>query len=289
MSIWDIRPDLLGRQLLQPFHVSPIVGAILTKRADVPELDVIGIYRRDNAATLRRLIDAIPEAHVSLWALDAVADTVRDATIGSGAGSRTELVNRLEHQRHAPGVRWLLMADDDVAMPIGQLRLFLRLASVADLDISQPAHLARSYASWRFNRQRIAPLVRLTRFVEPGPIVLFSPRARQACIPLPEELGMGWGLEAHFAAAANDGRLRLGVVDAVGMRHLKPVSMNYRRGEAESIGRQALARSGVGSYATLQVETERWPLWKSRPSWIERQRWYESSGHPARGPAQRDR
>jgi len=269
MALRDVPPDLLLRQLLQPLHLSPHVGALRARDERVPPLDVIGVYRRRNGRTVAQMLDQVPGAAVALWGLDGTAAELAGATRGTGAGSRLELLNRLEREVSTDRGRWLLVADDDVVVPGAQLQLLVRLAAVAGLDVSQPAHLPRSYASWRFNRQRITPIVRLTRFVESGPLVLFSPRARGVCLPLPEELGMGWGLEATFAAAGGES-LRLGVVDATGMRHLTPVSTQYRRDEAESTGRRALAQAGVASYAALQVETSRWPLWRRRPPWVDR-------------------
>lgn len=260
--------SLLFRQLAQPLHCCSLLTATIAGyEQPLPSVDVVCIYRRRNATTVQRLLTDLPDARVRIWSLDEIDEHLADATVGVGKGTRTELINRLaivDEERDAS--RWLLVADDDVRLPVGQLRLFVRMAQLAGLDVSQPAHLPRSYASWPFNRQRLSTLVRVTRFVEQGPLILFSPRARQECLPLPESLGMGWGVEAHFARAAQGG-LRLGIVDAAGMRHLHPVAEGYDRSRAESSGRQALATAGYRSYGEMQVVTERWRFWARRPPW----------------------
>ena len=67
-------------------------------------------------------------------------------------------------------------------------------------------------------RRRPASLVRETRFVEIGPVTAFGRRARERLLPFPE-LRFGWGLDLHWAAVAAQPGWRLGVVDAVPVRH----------------------------------------------------------------------
>jgi hypothetical protein len=266
MAWREVPVSLVVRQMAQPLHVaSALVAALLSAGQEDVALDLYCIYRRRNVAILHRLIDSVPIARARLWSLDQVDAQLSDSTVGVGPGTRTELLNQLSYSEEGTD-RWLLITDDDVRLPRGQLRRFLRLAVQAALDVSQPAHLPRSYANWKFNRQRLIPLVRSTRFVEQGPMVLLSPKARRACLPFPEELGMGWGLEAHFATAA-DASLRLGIVDAVGMRHLSPVADSYDRETSDETGRKALDQAGFAYYADMQVVVATWPFWRRRPPW----------------------
>lgn len=209
---------------------------------------------------------AVPDARWLLWALDEVAPSLAERTIGSGAGTRTELLNRI-HRQCPDGFELVVIADDDVEIMGYQFRLFLKAAKAAALDLSQPAHLCRSYHSWPFVRQRLFTLIRLTHFVEQGPIVAFSQSGLASCFPLPESLGMGWGVEAEWARKSFEG-LRLGVVDAAGMRHRGVVSAGYDRQSQHETGLQAVRGAGFSSYADFQVDCERWALGAARPNWV---------------------
>ena len=83
--------------------------------------------------------------------------------------------------------------------------------------------------------------MRETRFVEIGPVTVFSRRAAAELLPFPE-LRYGWGLDLHWAAIAGRRGWRLGVVDAVPVRHeTGVVGASYPRGEAESEAASFLA------------------------------------------------
>ena len=45
---------------------------------------------------------------------------------------------------------------------------------------------------------------------------------------------MGWGLDAHWSAAAAAAGLPLGIVDVTPIRHLRPVAATYPRAAAEA-------------------------------------------------------
>jgi hypothetical protein len=261
---------LAARRFLQPLHVTPLVLARALRRRERPPAAVIAVYRESNAPRLARLLAALPGADSALWALDRPSDLLRERTIGTGAGTRTELLNELE-RAVSPILRdgsYLIVTDDDVAMGRGQLELFVRACGAAGFDLAQPGHLPRSHASWPFVRQRLATFARITDFVEQGPLMAFSRRGLEQCFPLPESLGMGWGLEAAWATLSRAGLLRLGIVDAAGMRHLQPVSAAYERPGAESQARRVLREAGFSSFAEMQVTRAEWRLGQPRPDWV---------------------
>ena len=107
----------------------------------------------------------------------------------------------------------LLLVDDDVVLPRGFLDLFLLAAERAGLKLAQPAHAFASHAAWPVTRRRPGLMARRTRFVEIGPVTAVHADAFGALLPFPA-LHMGWGLDAHWAAAAAGAGLALGVVDA---------------------------------------------------------------------------
>ena len=129
---------------------------------------------------------------------------------------------------------WVLVVDDDVRLPRGFLDQFVAVLEAFGLDLAQPAQTLRSHSAWKVTRRRPASLVRETRFVEIGPVTAFSRRAAAELLPFPD-LRYGWGLDLHWAALAGRHGWRLGVVDALPVRHeTKLVAASYPRSEAES-------------------------------------------------------
>jgi hypothetical protein len=63
--------------------------------------------------------------------------------------------------------------------------------------------------------------------VEIGPVTAFSRRAQDELLPFPP-LRYGWGLDLHWAALAAERGWRLGIVDALPVRHeSSPVGAAY--------------------------------------------------------------
>ena len=120
------------------------------------------------------------------------------------------------------------MLDDDVVLPRGFLDRFLLCAERAGLRIAQPAHRVHSHAGWPVTRRRPGGAVRLTRFVEIGPVTAFHRDVFAALLPFPD-LQMGWGLDAHWGAVAREQGWRCGVVDATPVLHTVPVASDYDR------------------------------------------------------------
>ena len=63
--------------------------------------------------------------------------------------------------------------------------------------------------------------------VEIGPLTAFGRHAAAELLPFPE-LRFGWGLDLHWAALARERGWRLGIVDALAVRHEdSPVGAAY--------------------------------------------------------------
>lgn len=136
---------------------------------------------------------------------------------------------------------WLLVIDDDVSLPRGFLDAFLFLVERFGLRLAQPAHRARSHAAWPITRRRAGSLVRETAYVEIGPLVVFHRTTFGALLPFPD-LRTGWGLDAHWAAIAQQHGWPLGIVDATAIRHgLRRIAASYDRYEAIAEGRRFLS------------------------------------------------
>ena len=158
------------------------------------------------------------------------------ATIAPGGRGKFENLNVLLAEHPAAGHDWLLVVDDDVALPRGFLDAFVFLAERFDLRLAQPAHRRRSHAAWEVTRRPRAggTLVRETSFVEIGPVTALHADTFGVLLPFPS-VRMGWGLDLHWGALAREHGWRTGVVDATPVGHAaEPVGAGYSTAEAEA-------------------------------------------------------
>jgi len=146
-------------------------------------------------------------------------------SVGGGRGKFGDL-NALLAERTVASFDWVLAVDDDVALPRGFLDGFVFLAERFELKLAQPAHRHRSHAAWRVTRRRPASVVRETVFVEIGPLTAFHRDVFGVLLPFPA-VEMGWGLDVHWAAIARQRGWRMGIVDALPIRHLIPIAVDY--------------------------------------------------------------
>jgi hypothetical protein len=166
---------------------------------------------------------------------------VEIATSSVGGRGKFENLNALLDAHPLAGRDWLLVLDDDVALPHGFLDAFLFLAERFELKLAQPAHRRRSHAAWRVTRRRAGSVVRETGFVEIGPVCAFHRDTFETLLPYPQ-LKAGWGLDSHWAALARERRWRIGVVDATPIRHVvRPIADSYRRADAVAEAQAFLA------------------------------------------------
>jgi hypothetical protein len=177
-------------------------------------------------------------------------------------GGKFENLNRL--LAAAPpldGFDWLVVADDDVELAPRFLDRALALCERLALDVAQPAQTMRSHAAWRVTRRRPLSLARRTDYVEIGPVTLFSKRAAAALTPFPE-LRFGWGLDNHWGALARERGWRLGILDALPVRHeAQKVATTYKHAEAIEEGRRFLAGKSYVRTEEAQRTLERfWRL-----------------------------
>ena len=143
---------------------------------------------------------------------------------------------------HPPdGFDWLVVIDDDVALPHRFLDRFLHVAESAGLRLAQPAHRLHSHAAWPITRRRPGVAARQTTFVEIGPLTAFHRDTFATLLPFPE-LRMGWGLDAHWAAVARAHGWPIGIVDATPVGHtIAPVGAGYGHDAAIAEARAFLA------------------------------------------------
>jgi GT2 family glycosyltransferase len=140
-------------------------------------------------------------------------------TVASGLdGGKFQNLNRVLSDAELDDFDWLLIVDDDLRLPPRFLDRFVALCERFELDLAQPAQTLRSHSAWKAARRRPLSLVRETRFVEIGPLAALGRKAASELVPFPD-LRFGWGLDLHWSALAEQHGWRLGVVDALPVRH----------------------------------------------------------------------
>jgi hypothetical protein len=149
---------------------------------------------------------------------EAEAGLERETVATGLAGGKFENLNRLLEEAAATDYDWLLLVDDDVALPARFADRLLGLCEHFSLRLAQPAQTLASHAAWPVTRRRPGALARETNFVEIGPVTALSADVAEELTPFPE-LRYGWGLDLHWAALARERGWRLGILDALPVRH----------------------------------------------------------------------
>jgi GT2 family glycosyltransferase len=136
---------------------------------------------------------------------------------------------------------WLLVLDDDIELPSDFLRPFLYLAERFGLRLAAPAHRLLSHAAWKLTRRQWGAVARETAFVEIGPLTALARETFTQLLPFPE-VGMGWGLDAHWSWLAREHRWPIGLIDLLPIAHTAaPAASAYGREEAIAAARAFLA------------------------------------------------
>lgn len=139
---------------------------------------------------------------------------------------------------------WLIIADDDIAVPRRFTDRYIAAASLADLALSQPAHRFLSHASYQITRRRFRSIVRRTGFVEIGPLTVLRRDAIAALVPFPASRS-AFGIDVLWGQTARERGWKIGIVDALPIRHLRPIGGGYDVGVAVQEGRELLFRLRV--------------------------------------------
>ena len=208
---------------------------------------VLSVYRPDSllAEALEALRSARHDVRFALGATGADPEPALAAqTLASGlTGGKFENLNRLLALAPTPFAEhdWVLVVDDDVALPRRFTDRLVALSERLGLDLVQPAQTMRSHAAWWVTRRRALTLARRTAYVEIGPVTGFSARVSAELLPFPQ-LRFGWGLDNHWGALARERGWRLGVLDALAVRHERQaVASAYTHAEAIAEAREFLA------------------------------------------------
>jgi hypothetical protein len=225
---------------------------------------VVAVYRNGKAGHIKMLLKQCPiDSEVRLWALDGDPGWVR-GTVGSGPGNRCELLDRLLAWAPVDEGTWVVVVDDDVVFSRGSVSKLIRVCEAAGLDIAQPAHSAGSYWSHPFTVSRPWCSVRITKWIECGPLFVVSPKARHKVLPL-AAAGMGWVLEHRWSRLEREGEVRLGIVDSRHVVHVQPAMGEYSAERELGI---VIGEVGTGDVAALKGvrgSLWRWERWGGAP------------------------
>lgn len=227
--------------------------AILRRRIPRPPARLACVYRWDNAGNVVELVGHALDAgwSVRLWALDRVHPALAAMTVSEGPGTRFELLNELA-SGSGPD-EYIVVADDDIVLLRGRLDDAVGLAARYRLELCGIAHGRRSFHSHTLTLSAPFSVARITTFVEIGPVVIVAPVIRDRILPFPTA-GMGWGVDVIWSALAREGH-RLGIIDAVQLRHLAPPGTGYDV-EAEraraSVELESLAETSVDIRRTVR-------------------------------------
>jgi hypothetical protein len=191
--------------------------------AEGPARDVLvlAIYATDGDQldeALRQMRQSRHRVTAALGAMGPAAPGLaQDTVLAELRGGKFGNLNLVAQSVEPSAADWILLVDDDITIPDGFLDRLLAVAERFDLGLAQPALSRASYGWYSINRRHTA-ICRQTRFVEIGPVILLRRDVYQQLAPFPEE-GMGWGLDLHWSAVAERLGWRLGVIDAVPVRH----------------------------------------------------------------------
>lgn len=192
--------------------------------AAVPERRVLALCAyRPSSEAMPAIVDQLSASrHTVRPLLGCLGDPpaqLAGMTAATGlSGGKFENLNLLLEQADPAGHDWLLLVDDDVELPERFVDRLIGLCECVGLALAQPAQTLASHAAWPVTRRRPDALVRETGFVEIGPVTAVRNEAAAELTPFPE-LRYGWGLDLHWAAVAREHGWRLGVVDALPVRH----------------------------------------------------------------------
>lgn len=213
-------------------HLSRTHRRICALASSMPRRDVLvaTVYGPES----RWIGPALDELRASRHNVRIAAGTTAELT-----GGKFENVNTLLAD-HAPA-DWTLIVDDDICLPRHFLDCFVALAEAFEFQLAQPAQTLASHAAWASARRVPFSIARQTNFVEIGPVTGFARAAAAELLPFPQ-LRMGWGLDLYWGALAEQRGWKLGVLDALPVKHeARPVGGSYSSEEATAEAQRFLA------------------------------------------------
>jgi glycosyltransferase involved in cell wall biosynthesis len=194
---------------------------------------VIGAYLADKTNNIHDIVsefascttDISIEQHWFALGGNAPTQTVAAATKGrfDEYQPKWAVVNTVLKNLDVRNWDWVIVADDDIVLPGGFLKIFLALSEEAGFDIAAPGRLEIGVNYHPITSATRSVDARKTNFIEGGPVVAFKTTALPSFFPFDERSGMGWGYSSVWALIAEQHGYQMGIVDAT------PVSHGLRR------------------------------------------------------------
>src|ERR1700693_6041129 len=145
---------------------------------------------------------------------------------GTEGRPKFDNLNDLLKIHFTPATDWLVITDDDIAVPERFLDDFIFLLEKFKFKIGQPAHKLCSHTCYLVTRRHWGTLARETNFVEIGPLVALHRDTFSALLPFPQ-VGMGWGLDYHWGLLAREKGWGIGIIDGLPIQQLRPMGGGY--------------------------------------------------------------
>src|SRR5678815_2044673 len=158
------------------------------------------------------------------------------------------LINQLlEAARPLDRFKYIIVVDDDIALPHRFLDDYLRVVEILRFSLAQPARTHNSVIHHPIVERRDDCIARQTRFVEIGPVFSMRTDAVKLLTPFDVSLSpMGWGFD--YAWPVQLGDLRMGIVDVTPVEHvMRPAISGY-----SGAGDQMVAYLSVTPHLSLE-------------------------------------
>lgn len=130
---------------------------------------------------------------------------------------------------------YVIVCDDDIALPTRFLDRYLRIVSMCRFVLAQPARTPESEIHHPIVRQMNGRLARETRFVEIGPLFSMHKSILPLMLPFDEMSPMGWGYDYAWPVVLES--FRMGIVDATPVLHaFRPALSGYSGASEQMAG-----------------------------------------------------
>jgi hypothetical protein len=260
--------DFVDSAALWARLVPPRLARAARDATETGPVHVLGLYSLPWAGLMTSSVTELRRSRravrLTLGALDEPAPALApDTVLGNLRGSgKFENLNALLGRSPVKEAEWTVVLDDDVELPGDFLDCFLFCAERFGLQLAQPALRHTSHAAWSVCRRERGSIVRRTRLVEIGPLTAFHRSVVSELLPF-APLQMGWGLDLHWGGLARQRGWRLGIVDAIPIRHeARETASGYDRRLAVEELRQFLAGRPHIDRETALAVVERHRSWR---------------------------
>jgi hypothetical protein len=160
---------------------------------------------------------------------------------------------------------YIFLLDDDIWLPDCFVEQFLDVQERLQLGMAQPARTTESSYAFPIVLQQPGLVARQTNFVEVGPLVSFSRAAFRLVYPFDDAYAMGWGVEYMWAFVMRENGIKMGIVDALAVKHTLRPSATYDSSIAARQQAELLASHPHLSVKTAHQVIEAFPLAGGRP------------------------